>query len=100
MIAHPGIVTPEPPPAEPPTVDSVNPATTVINTPVQVTISGTGFTADSLVKLDGNGVVTHYVSATELTADMPGFALPGAKDLTVETDGQASAAKTFTVTAT
>ena len=57
-----------------PLVDEIDPVTAEIPDPadtVAVTITGMNFTADSVVQVDGVDVDTTYVSASELTADLP-----------------------------
>ena len=55
-----------------PRIDSLDPASTTVNNPVQVTITGGNFTADCVVLVNGNQVVSAFVSDTSMTADMPG----------------------------
>ena len=99
FVQHPGVA--GVPDGSQPTISSIAPASTPINTPVQITITGTNFKPSSVVKLDGNNVVCAYVSPTQMTADIPGFGVPDAsKDVTVVTDGKTSAVKNFAVTAT
>ncbi len=91
---------PEPPPVgSGPTLTSITPDTTQVGVAVTVTLAGTGFTDTSVVKLDGNAVVSSFVSDTEMTADIPGPLQEGDVQVTVDVDGQVTGALTFTATA-
>lgn len=86
-----------PPPG--PVVSSLTPNSTPVDTPVQVTINGSGFTVDSTVQGDGNGLVSAFVSATEMTVDIPGISVPGVLSITVTEAGIVSAPTPFEITA-
>jgi hypothetical protein len=71
---------------------------------VTITITGTGFTEDSVAKCDGTTLDTTFVDDVTLTAIIPHsiMAVVGAKSITVVNPtpgGGTSAASTFTVTA-
>lgn len=97
VISHPSVQA-SGQPVGPPTIATIAPATIPSGAAATITITGTGFTAASIVKLDGNGVVTHYVSATQLTADLPSIVVPRTAQVTVDTAGQVSAPKPLTIT--
>lgn len=64
-------VAPEPPPVNPPVeaaITSIEPPQAMVDTPLFLTITGTGFTATSVVSFDGDPVPTTFVSETELNA--------------------------------
>ncbi len=87
------------PPA--PTLTQISPAAVPINTAATITFSGTGFTSNSTVALNGVNVPTTYVSSTSLTAAVPAgsLALPGNENVTVTTPapgGGTTAALTLT----
>jgi IPT/TIG domain len=86
-------------PPQAPVIDSITPSSTPVDTPVQVTLTGSGFAADSTVEVDGNDILSAYVSDTEMTADFPGAFTPGDVEVTVTTEGIVSAPITFSVTA-
>jgi hypothetical protein len=58
-------VPPVVPPA--PTLTSLAPNTSVVGVPVTITITGTGFTAATQVKVDGTVIPSTFVSATSIT---------------------------------
>lgn len=80
-----------------PVIDSIAPASGVIDTPTDVTITGSGFDDTSSVELDGSGVVTTCVSDTELTASLPSVPAAQTYDVTVTTQGQVSNSMMFEV---
>ncbi len=54
------------------TLTSVSPASEPLGTAATpVTLTGTGFTANSIVQLNGNAIATTYTSATQLQATIP-----------------------------
>ena len=69
---------------DPVTITGVDPASTEVGVAADVTVTGTGFTESSMVQADGNGLVTTFVSATELTAAVPGPLQAGTVNLTVD----------------
>jgi hypothetical protein len=54
-------------PPVPPTLASIDPESAPAGTETEFTVTGTGFTQDSVVRVNGRVVDTTYVSATELT---------------------------------
>jgi hypothetical protein len=93
-------VAPEPP-AQSPTLSSLNPSSGDQNAAASVTITGTGFLAGATALVNGGGVDTTFNSATELVAAIGPVitANPGALTVTVNNnDGTApSNALVFTV---
>lgn len=81
------------------TLTGIDPTSVAVDTAIQITLTGTGFTEASTVQVDGNGVVSAYVSETSMTADLPSFATPGDLSVTVTTDGTVSEPMTFSITA-
>jgi hypothetical protein len=73
--------TPEP---ETPTITGLTPATTEVGVPVDVTVTGTGFTESSQVKVDTTPLISTFVSDAELTASVPGPLNPGTFQVTVD----------------
>jgi hypothetical protein len=73
------------PPA--PTLTLISPNAGPINTAANLTLNGTGFSADSTVALNGTEIAATYVSPTELTVALPAssVALPGNVNFTVTT---------------
>ena len=91
-------------PVPPPTIASLSPATTVAGAPgFTLTVTGSGYTAGSVVRWGGAALPTTFVSPTQLTAAVAAanVASPGVLDITVlrTSDGVASAASVFTVSA-
>jgi hypothetical protein len=87
------------PPA--PTLTSVSPNAGPINTATAVTLSGTGFTAQTTVAVNGVTIASDFVSPTQLTLTIPAtsVALPGNASITVTTPtpgGGISASLTYT----
>jgi len=73
-------------PAIPASVTSLTPSTAVVSTPVSLVVTGTGFTAESVISF-GGPVVTTFVSDTSLSAEVT---TPGtAGDVPVTVDGSA-----------
>lgn len=89
---------PEPEPDEP-TIGSLSPTSVPVNTPVQVTITGTGFNEMSTVEANGSGLISAFVSETEMTVDIPSFPDAQTLAIVVVTDGVESAPTNFEVTA-
>ncbi len=73
------------PPA--PTLTSLYPNSGLVNTATTVTLSGTGFTANSSVLLNGSSIATTYENSTELMATIPASSItsPGTVNLSVTT---------------
>lgn len=88
-------------PSSPPTLTSISPNLGPINTAASLTLTGTGFTLDSTVALDGINIPSTYVSSTSLTVSIAGSSLilPGNLNLTVatpESGGKATAPLPYT----
>jgi hypothetical protein len=88
----------------PPTLTAIAPAAGVQGTTVAVTLTGTNFTAGSVVLVSGNGINQFglvEVSATQLTTNIQisGSATLGARNVTVSTSGGVTAPVTFTIVA-
>ncbi|MEA3108822.1 MAG: hypothetical protein QOI88_3427 [Gammaproteobacteria bacterium] len=88
----------------PPTLTAITPAAGVQGTTVAVTLTGTNFTAGSVVLVSGNGINQFglvEVSATQLTTNIQisGSATLGARNVTVSTSGGVTAPVTFTIVA-
>ena len=83
--------------AVPPSVTSVSPATSVVDLPVSLTVTGTGFTSTSVIQF-GGPVVTVFVSETSLTAEVTAPAAEGVVPVTVDVDGTIVGPVDFTVT--
>jgi hypothetical protein len=86
-----------------PIITAVSPASAVAGAlPVSVSVSGRNFKSGARARLDGQPLITIFVSATELTADVSADAsvTVGAHALTVENpDGLVSNSASFTVIA-
>ncbi|MBK7927731.1 MAG: hypothetical protein IPJ98_09625 [Bryobacterales bacterium] len=85
----------------PPTISSLAPSSISAGAPgFNLTVSGTGFVAASVVHWAGTALTTAYISATQLTAAVPAGLLlnPGAVNVTVVNPGPVtSPTATFTV---
>ncbi|MGI4760329.1 MAG: IPT/TIG domain-containing protein [Janthinobacterium lividum] len=94
------VIMPNPVPA----IAVLSPASAVAgSSAITLTVSGSGFTAGSVVSFNGTALQTTYTSATQLTAQVPAAALAtaGSYDVLVASPapgGGTSAAATFTVT--
>jgi hypothetical protein len=67
-----------------------------------LTLTGSGFLPLTIVRFNGTALVTHFVSTTQLTADVPASLLAGAGDVpvtAVNPGNVVSAALTFTIRA-
>lgn len=84
-ISNSATVTISNPPA--PTLTSLNPAGGPINTAQAVTLTGTGFTSQTTVAVNGQKIPSTFVSSTQITATMPtsSVATPGNASVTVTT---------------
>jgi len=73
------------PPA--PTLSSISPTAAPLNTATTVTVTGSGFTHNSTVNLNGTALSTTYVSDNQLTAQLPASSLaaPNIYNITVNT---------------
>lgn len=86
-------------PGVPPTLTAIAPAGATVGAPdLTVTATGTLFTPDAKVMLDGRELSTTFVSPTSLTATVAVPATAGAYPVTVIQSGGESGAQTFTVT--
>ncbi len=83
-------------------ITSLNPSTVIAGgAAFTITVYGSGFTNRSAVNWNGGPLTTNYVSATQLTAQVPQayIALPGSATFTVtNSDGTSSNGVKFTVT--
>ena len=84
-----------------PTLTAISPNAGPINTATAITLSGTGFTSQSTVALNGATIASDFVSSTELTTSIPAAAVatPGNVSITVTTPapgGGTSAAAVYT----
>ena len=70
-----------------PALTSISPVAGPIGVPVQVTLTGTGFTSNSTVAFNGTNIAATVVSSTQMTVNVPGSALslPGNLNFTVTT---------------
>lgn len=86
-------------PAAPPVISTLAPASiSAAAGPTTITVTGTGFTAASVVHEGAATKATTFVSATQLTYSSDP-ATAGNLDVTVHNGAQASAPSTLTVTA-
>ena len=79
---------------------SISPGSATAGGPaLTLTLNGTGFVQQSSVQFNTTTLITHYVSDTQLTADLPASALttPGTAQVTVLQGGTASNQLAFTV---
>lgn len=83
----------------PPTIVATAPSTGVTATSITLNVTGTNFTADSVVKMGASVWPTTFVDATHLTATgtLPGA---GTVPVTVTNTVGVSNSRNFTVTAT
>ncbi len=82
-----------------PVLSAISLNASTINTSTTVTLTGTGFTPQSVVDIDGMAVATTVVSSTEITFDSSVFTLPGNANVVVENPapgGGTSAALSYT----
>jgi hypothetical protein len=65
-----------------------------------LTVNGSGFTEDAVVRANGTALATTFVSSTQVTTTVPSsyFAAPGSVAITVEDLGGTSSASNVTVT--
>jgi hypothetical protein len=92
------------PPAPAPAITALNPnAVTAGAAGFVMTVTGSGFTADSTVRWNGTGLATTFIATNELRADVAAsnVASAGTFNITVlrAADGQVSSSATFTVSA-
>jgi trimeric autotransporter adhesin len=84
------------PPA--PTLTSISPNNGPINTAFTATLTGTNFTSNSVVDVNGAAVQTTFVSTTQLTASVPASAIgPGNINFTVTTPAPGGGTSTTVV---
>lgn len=84
-----------------PALIGLYPSAGPLGTATAVTLTGTGFTGNTAVSLNGQTIPSTYVSSTQITANLPAsaLALPGNLNVTVATPapgGGTSAAQAFT----
>ncbi|WP_310391434.1 IPT/TIG domain-containing protein [Hymenobacter sp.] len=85
-----------------PAITAITPNTAVAGPAISVTLTGTGFTAASVVNVDGVAIPSTFVSATQLTGTVPVLAPAGIYSVTVVNPtpgGGTSNAVTLTLTA-
>src|SRR5215472_6131160 len=70
-----------------PTLTSISPVAGPIGVPIQITLTGTGFTSTSTVAINGTNIAATLVSSTQMTVNIPasGLSLPGSLNFTVTT---------------
>ena len=80
-----------------PTLDltDIDPDSAVVGAPFTLTVTGTGFTSNSVVLLDDAPLPTTFVSDTQLTADATAGAAPATVDVEVQDGEVLSDALTF-----
>jgi len=91
-----------PEPAEPPVITALTPASAIIGAAdAVVTVTGTGFTATSIVNFDGVDADTDYASATEISflAPLSSISTAGGVDVIVHNTGIDSTPFVFTMDA-
>jgi len=81
-----------------PVLSSISPNTSVVDLPVSLTVTGTGFTSTSVIQFNGP-VVTTFVSDTSLTDEVTAPVAEGVVPVTVDVDGTIVGPVDFTVTA-
>lgn len=92
-----GVALVAPPP--PPVLTSINPTSVVEGSNVFVSLNGTGFRSDDVVKLNGNPIGANYESPTNTVMVFNGEVGEGSYPVTVTSAaGETSAAQTLTVT--
>ena len=85
-----------------PVITSLSPDVVTVGGPAfTLTVNGSGFVSGAVVKWNGSALATNFVSATQLTAQVPAslIAAAGTANVTVVENGVTSASATFTVTA-
>lgn len=85
-----------------PTLTGIAPAHAIIgDAPVTLTLTGTNYTASTVVNWNGTALTTTFVSATSVTAVLPTatFGTAGVQKLTVTNSGGTSQSINFTVVA-
>jgi hypothetical protein len=83
-----------------PTLTSLTPNTAVLGaSPVAVTVTGTNFTEESVLVVNGAVQPTTYVSATSLTSVVPPPAAAGTVPCLVQTFSHQTSSTNFTFTA-
>ena len=89
-------------PSDPPTIVALEPASAAIGAAdFTLAVTGSGFTADSVIVWDGGDLATTVVSAAEVTgAIVMASAVEGVIPVCVRAGGILSAPASFTVTAT
>lgn len=96
----PSILVPPVPPSTA-NITALAPSTGVVNAIPTVAVNGTGFTAATVIYIDGVAVATVYVTPTQVTTVAMNTATVGTHSVTVAKPGeQPTAARPFIVTAT
>ena len=86
-------------PPDPPTLTSLSPSSVTAATDTPVTLTGTNFTPDSLVRADAVVIANRTVdSNTSITAHTGTGLVAGSHAITVQTPGGTSGPQTLTVT--
>lgn len=83
-----------------PTLVSISPVSKIANTGAfTLTVTGTNFSAASVIRWNGSNRTTTYVSPTQLTASIPATDIvsAGSAAITVATGTSVTAAQTFTI---
>jgi IPT/TIG domain len=83
-----------------PEITGVEPRTVARNTPVTITVTGSNFTRDSVVLIDGANPTTQYVSASILEAELDAddTARPGKRGVAVHAAKHAMTSNAITLT--
>jgi hypothetical protein len=82
-----------------PEITSLEPRTVARNTPVTITVTGSNFTRDSVVLIDGANPTTQYVSASMLEAELGAddTARPGKRGVAVHAAKHATTSNAVTL---
>jgi hypothetical protein len=85
-----------------PAISSLSPSSAMQGGPAfTLTVNGTGFFSGAVVQWNASALATNFVSATQLTAQVPAslIAAPGTATVTVVESGVTSGGATFTISA-
>lgn len=82
------------------TFASIAPTTAVVNVPTAYVLTGTGFTAGSVVKANGVVIPSTYVSPTRINVAAYSATATGTSQINVTTNGKVSASHPVLITAT
>jgi len=78
-------------------VTGVSPETIIAGVPTTLTVTGSGFSASSVVQVNGTALTTNFVSSTQLTALVAAGQFPAANSLRITVaDGGLTAGSTST----